>query len=454
MVWLLAKGASAGVRCPPLHGSRAGWLWLGRDPWTEGHPNAQKCGLSHNHTAFARLQGTKREEKQSLISKRSAGFNTTHQGDVLTHHNRDEGLTAQLLTTEELRTQHNITKGKLKTLLAHERVHRIFRGMYATCKICPTIIARGLIKARPDVTFEGKTAIEIYLDQPLTFPLYAQVNDHSHHVGLQHLVKFRRTRKTHRTEHNGLPVIPLAHLITDIIHTRAHESAHTNARTSNDAGIVDLLERYYWLDHPNDLELHLLRPDSVVPAQLIETFESYYQGKLGKQLLATHIQQLHTSRDTARVKAIEEFITCIAVVGADSRLEIKCVLALRRVGFSATTQIEVGSYRWDLGIEELNLVIDIDSERYHQQEAQAFYADRWKTNDAVLHGKHIMRIGGACCDAHFDQIVLRLEAMRNAQNTTKTRPTAQKATATNPTIQPAWKWHTKLRQQPAVAYTK
>lgn len=343
----------------------------------------------------------------------------------------DEGLTAQLWTTKELRALHNITKGKLKTLISKQRLFRIFRGMYATCKTCPTIIARGLAKARPDITFEGKTAIEIYLNQPLTFPLYVQVNDHSHNIGLKNLVKFRRTRKTHRAHHNGLPVVPLAHLISDIIHP---------GRST--AGIEAIIDRDYWLEYPDDLELHMLRPNTVVPAQIIETFETYYKGKLGKQLFATHLEQLKSSRDATRVAILEKFINEVAVVGADSRLEIKCVLTLRRVGFFPTTQAEVGPYRWDLEIEELNLVLDIDSERYHQNKSQAFYADRWKTNDAVLEGKHTMRITGACCDTHLDQIILRLKTLRSRRD-------GISQAAPGSSIQPAWKWHTKLQQHPA-----
>lgn len=80
----------------------------------------------------------------------------------------------KIRTTKEL-----FAKGWSKVQIArakrHGEIFSVFRGVYTDQEITPELVAHALLKARPDVVFEKRTAFEIYTGKPLTFPLQARV---------------------------------------------------------------------------------------------------------------------------------------------------------------------------------------------------------------------------------------------------------------------------------------
>lgn len=328
------------------------------------------------------------------------------------------------------------SKKKVRKLKESGQLFRLFRGMYSNRPDLPEVLAFALVKSRNDIVFEGKTAIEIYTGRPLTFPLYARVKDRSFRTGLRGKVVLRRTRNLHRVVHEGLPVVSVIDLITSVL-----EWGRAGAKKKGQPSVIDSLKtRFPELFQPSDPSTFVDRPESIVPAGLIELFEKFYNGRLGLECLERDFKMLRPRQ----LRLAVPFTRCVAVAGAESSLEIKCVLALRKAGFSPTTQVSAGEYRWDMGLLELGVLIDVDGERYHFENAAAFYLDRWKTTDAQLEGWIAMRICGACFDSHFDQVIARLRQISGtAAKKRRKRGPAEEPSALAK-VEPAWKWHSRV----------
>lgn len=343
---------------------------------------------------------------------------------------------ARLWTTAGLRGV-GFHKGKVAALVKAGKLFRLFRGLYSNCPMSPLMLALALVKTRKSIVFEGKTAMEIYMGRPLTFPLHARVPDRSFRTGLQDKLVLRRTRNTHHVVIDGLPVVSVVDLLTNMLKW-AHSSGLDAAGRPVAKQVFE--ERYADLLQPADPSTFSNRPASLVPPRLIELFEQHYKGRSGLQRLEADLGHLSSQK----LRIAIPFLRDVVVAGAESSLEIKCVLSMRKEGFYPSTQVSAGEYRWDMGLDELGLLIDVDGERYHLDNTEAFYMDRWKTTDAQLEGWMAMRICGACFDSHFDQVITRLKHIRATSKPKAKMREKRKAAHPKTPIEPAWKWHYQI----------
>ncbi|MDO5668932.1 MAG: hypothetical protein Q4G50_02900 [Corynebacterium sp.] len=85
------------------------------------------------------------------------------------------------------------------------------------------------------------------------------------------------------------------------------------------------------------------------------------------------------------------------VIGASSQMERFFHRELRRRGLQTIPNFKLGPYRWDVGIEDATVVIDLNSYLYHNENnGRTFIIDRWKANHAEMSGWGHLEFTDAC----------------------------------------------------------
>ena len=116
------------------------------------------------------------------------------------------GRDFNVVTTAQLLRQ-GWTESKIRHSLRKQRLFRVFRGVYADVPVTPLVIAFACVLVRPDIVFEGRTAIELYRGQEVTLPLRARVRSGNLRKGIAHVARLRRTRLKAYDLVEGLPVV-------------------------------------------------------------------------------------------------------------------------------------------------------------------------------------------------------------------------------------------------------
>ncbi|WP_411703139.1 DUF559 domain-containing protein [Corynebacterium sp. LaCa142] len=250
-------------------------------------------------------------------------------------------------TTAQLRKQ-GLGKDAIRRRIRAGKLYRVHRGIY-TDEWTPLAVAKALAHGLSRIYFTGKTAQEIHLGRPLTFPLEAEGPRTLR--GKNFRVSHSRLRATCFVE--GLPVV----------------QALWAARRSAQA----------------------CRP----------LLENVYSGDKGRGRL---------ERDRKRMgrvpRQLKEAIRN-SPIGADSPPERKVSRALRAEGIFPVHNARVCGYRFDLLIGKL--IVEIDGWTYHSH-SQAFQADRTKQNAATAHGYTVLRFTADDVTHHFDQVILLIKA--------------------------------------------
>lgn len=253
-------------------------------------------------------------------------------------------------TTAQLHEQ-GLGKDAIRRRVRAGKLHRVHRGIY-TDEWSPLAVAKALVHGLSRIHFTGKTAQEIHLDRPLTFPLEAEGPRTLR--GKNFRVSHSRLKATSLVK--GLPVVQV---------------------------------------------LWAARKIARACSPLLEEF---YRGEKGPGRL---------ERDRKRMgrtpRALKETIR-ISAIGADSPPERKVSRALRAEGIFPVHNALVCGYRFDLLMGKL--IVEIDGWTYHSHSV-AFQADRSKQNAATAHGYTVLRFTADDVTHHLDQVILLIKATRD-----------------------------------------
>lgn len=233
--------------------------------------------------------------------------------------------------------------------------HRIAKGFYVDNELTPVIVAQAIAEKYPTAVFTGRTAAQIYAQQPLTFPL---------DVATPRLMAKSDYYVAHRT------TVLNAH---DYLGHRVHTPV--------------LATRV--MEKP---EAHAL-------------LEKVYAGRTGRDRLERHLSYVGTLPKKCRV-----FLKTAALF-TDSGAEIKVAHALKARGLEVESNVQIGPYFWDLVLPKERIAIEINGFDFHK-DRQAVVRDHWKNNDAVLRGWTTLRYTGSCVAHHLDEIVEQVSTAR------------------------------------------
>lgn len=293
-------------------------------------------------------------------------------------------------TTEELLAK-GWTKAKIAWAKRTGKIFSVFRGVYTDAQPTPEVVAYALLKVRPDAVFEKRTAFQLYSGQPLTFPIQARVSSNALRLGSKDVVELRRSMLETVHMCAGFPVASVADVVNSLL--------------------------------PED-------PNTPIPEIFAQIIEQFYAGKHGLERLQTDLKSMGRGCKTR----IRDFIRKKVVIGVDSPPEADLIKALRAEGFKVTPQFRLGKYRWDVGVEGLKVVIDVDSKQYHMNDEKAFVVDRWKTNSGILRGWITLRVTASCVRHHLAKIVGLLKEIRRLKRRSPRRfPRID--------VAPIWQWH-------------
>lgn len=240
---------------------------------------------------------------------------------------------------------------ELRSALVKGKIIKIRHGLYTWRKPTPLELARILHDKMPGIMIAGKSAVELYSDRKLTFPLHCA---YEHPLKDSEWVKMQRTRQKTTFSHAGVPV-----------------------------------------QNP------LLAAGEVDEAAAVAMLEKRYQKRRGKQELEKEWATI--SRVPARVK---ELVTKSAI-GADSEAERKVARALQKRGKKVQVNHQIGPYLWDIVVGKV--AVEIDGYDYHKAEdLGTFIKDRWKGNYAALKGYTVLRYSGSCVKHHLVDVVQQI----------------------------------------------
>lgn len=280
-------------------------------------------------------------------------------------------------TTAQLRVL-GIGEKKTRALLEQGKLFRIVRGLYID-DCSPISVARAITGHYKSIALSGKSAAQIHLNLPLTFPIQAEG------AGSVQAKTFfiKHSRLPARTEIDGIPVV----------------EALWSARASKDYARMIL--------------------------------EKHYSGRKGQQRL---------DHDLSRMQKVPRWLRetiATTPIGACSELERKLARPLIKRGYRVRMNQFIGPYCFDILLEQWKIAIEVDSEKYHANE-DLFISDRWKTNSGTLHGWIVLRFTDSCINWNLDSVLDEIEqAIRWVQ---KRRPRADYKPGW-PACQKVWEWN-------------
>ena len=280
------------------------------------------------------------------------------------------------------------TRWQIDTAVKGQEITRIFRGVYITGTPTGSLVWAAVRRFRKKVALDGRSAIESYLDRPLSIPITV------------------RMPATSRTDLSGKYV-------------RGIRSSRMP-----DATRVTLI----------DAIATCLDDGTLARRYLHQAVEQYYRGDLGVRRLQKDLSELG-KRSGQKLSAF----LAVAIPGTDSELEAKLVNLLQRHGFITEQNATIGGYKWDVCIRGLWVVIDLDSWHYHGgSNGDQFILDRWKNNHAAALGWTALRITDTCLNYNQVELINFLKQIRAF------RADFPSARLKDIESSPVWSWHSEL----------
>ncbi|GAB3593678.1 hypothetical protein CFAEC_00160 [Corynebacterium faecale] len=280
------------------------------------------------------------------------------------------------------------TRRQIDTAVKDRKITRIFRGMYIMGTPTGSLVWAAVRQHRREVALDGRSAIESYLDRPLSIPITV------------------RMPATSRTD------------------LKSNYVRGIRSSRMPDAMRVTLI----------DAIATCLDDASLANRYLHQAVEQYYRGDLGTRRLHQELSQLG-ARSGQKLSAF----LMVAITGTDSELEVKLVSLLQRHGFITEQNISIGGYKWDVCIRGLWVLIDLDSWHYHGgSNGDQFILDRWKNNHAAALGWTALRITDTCLNYNQEELINFLKQIHAF------RVDFPNARLKDIESSPVWSWHSEL----------
>lgn len=283
-------------------------------------------------------------------------------------------------TTQELRKR-GIGRRKQAHMVEDGTLHRVHRGIYISGRVSARNVARALTQSLADVALAGHSATQLHLGHTLTFPLELE------------------GPRTIRGEN------------FTVRHTRRHTTQFKDS-----IKVVEPL----WAANRSRYEQEWL-------------LEECYRGRSGIDKL---------KRDVGRMKRLTMQLRSVlkrCCIGADSVAEKKLATELRRVGFQVQHNVLFAGYRYDLWLQKLGILIEVDGYEVHS-DAKSFVKDRWKSNDGASLGCVVLRFSADCVHYHLKQVVAKVKEI--AQWIRQGRPRRDEVGIQG---NPVFNWHECVR---------
>lgn len=297
-------------------------------------------------------------------------------------------------TYGELR-KHGYSRRRIETLVKEGKLVKLLHGTYTT-RANPTgeTVWEAINLVRAGLVLDGRSAIEAHEVRPLSLPLVVRASTGNIRTTTKHLLRINRSQTSTFENRGGYRVVLLAEAIRVC-----------------------------------------LEDGSMSERDLRDVTNARFTGESGITRMARELAAMGTKKKTP----LRTFLDS-CVYGTDSGLESQLVGSLHRKGFKTKQNFRIGGYKWDVCIEELKVVIDVDSRKYHGDPLhQTFIVDRWKTNHAQLLGWTALRITEDCVGHVAVRKLIRLLEQVRAFRTKSPR-----ARLRGIVDEPVWMWHMML----------
>lgn len=298
--------------------------------------------------------------------------------------------------TAEL-TSRGMTRYDIDRAVAQGKLFHPLHGIYTTHEATGEEILGIFAGHRGGLVYTGPTAGAVYQLAPLTWPATAQVPRRSSHDGG---TRFRLSEGTSR-----------------------------RTRTIRGIPVTSPLETAVTLDLPTDL--------------LRDFLAAQYRGVKGNDVLAEDLAGLPPRRRARAGELLKDLVT-----GTASSYELKAataiIAALKDRDVEVKINAMVAGYRFDLVIEDADVLIEIDGYAFHGGPAMTpddQIKECWKRNAAARAGKTLLCYTGRCVDYAMDQIIEQvLDTVDYNKRYARARRRRTKADRI-PTDDQVWNWH-------------
>lgn len=290
-----------------------------------------------------------------------------------------------------------MTRNAVDRAVERGELFQTLHGVYTTRKATDEEVLGIFAGLRGQLVYTGRTAGFIYGLTPLTWPATARVPRGTSHNGGR---RFRLSEGTAR-----------------------------RTRSIRNIPVTSPLETAVMLDLPT--------------SGLREFLVGQYRGVKGNDALAEDLAALPPRHRGRAGELLKDLVT-----GTASSYELKAATAIIAAldGIDVTVKINamVAGYRFDLSIEEADVLIEIDSFAFHGGPAttpDSQIKECWKRNAAARAGKTLLCYTGRCVEYAMDQILEQvLDTVNYNLRYTRNR---RKRTAENriPTDAEVWTWH-------------
>lgn len=299
---------------------------------------------------------------------------------------RTRGLLARGMTRHDI--DRAVAKGSL---------FRAFHGVYTSREPTDEELLGIFSALRGDLVYTGQTAGFVYGITPLEWPASAHVRRGSSHDGGERFSVSEGTTRRTRTV-RGIPVTT-----------------------------------------PLDTAVALGLPDNT----LREFLTDQYRGVKGNDVLAEDLAALPPRCRRRAGELLKGLVT-----GTASSYELKLATAVTSALAGIDVRVEINGvvdgYRFDLVIDEADVLVEVDSFAFHggaatTQDSQI--KECWKRNAAARSGRALLCYTGRCVDYAMDQVVE--EVVDTVTYNLRHRRTRRKRTAEDriPTDAEVWSWH-------------
>jgi len=250
-----------------------------------------------------------------------------------------------------------MSAAQVDTAVRRGELHRLARGIYSTAEPTDELRLQALHEVR-GLVFTGRTAIDLYQNQPVSWPLEAR-----------HARSGRRTSEAHIR--SGIP---------------------GRLRTGNGLSLVSPLQAVM---------------DAASPAEDAGFLTEAYQGIGAHEALERDLAALVTGRSEARG------LLAVTPTGTMSKLEQEAFRiigdALADLPVTVLTNRMIGNYCYDIVIPETKVAIEIDSFTYHAlggqgTTEQSFVKQAWKDNEAADLGWTVRHYTQFCIHGAADRV--------------------------------------------------
>lgn len=293
--------------------------------------------------------------------------------------------------------EQGMTAGGIARAVAEGALFRPFHGIYTSRQPTDEELLGIFASLRDGLVYTGQTAGFLYGIASLTWPATARVPRGSSHNGGRRFQLSEGTTRQPRTI-RGIPV-------------------------------TSPLETAVMLDFPDDA--------------LRQFLTEQYRGAKGNDALAEDLAALPPRRRRRAGQLLEDLVT-----GTASSYELKAataiIAALDGIDVEVKINAMVEGYRFDLVIEDADVLIEIDSFAFHGGEAttqDAQIKDCWKRNTVARAGYTLLCYTGRCVEYATEEMVeqvLDTVTYNLRHPRTRRKRTAEERISTDAQV---WTWH-------------